>query len=94
MEMEFCRSEASKAWEHLLLPLPLSLLWARTFLKLWDHPALNEDQAVPGELWCVPQQGEEPSWAAPIPAGTTTSSQLIPFLLQQTPHTRMSLLPR
>lgn len=68
MEMEFCRSESPKVWEHLLLPLPLSLLQARTshgvgraFLKLWDHPALNEEQAVPGELWGVPQQGEGPS---------------------------------
>lgn len=93
--MAFCRSEPPKVWEHLLLPLPLSLLWARTshrvgraFLKLQDHPAFNEGQAVPGlvmrTLVC-PRAQQPPSLQAPshpsvAPPGSHQLSRS--FLLQ------------
>lgn len=107
MEMVFWRSEPPKVWEHLLLPLPLSLLWARTshrvgraFLKLQDHPAFNEGQAVPGlvmrTLVC-PRAQQPPSLQAPshpsvAPPGSHQLSRS--FLLQPLEcqhHTRTPL---
>lgn len=113
-EMAFCRSEPRKEWERLLLSLPLSPLQARTshrvgraFLKLRDHPALNEDQAVPGlmrKTLVCPSAGRRAQLSSTHPCGHHHIPACLPqdhiqpahslFATasgKQTPHTSTSL---